>query len=492
MKQQKLTQSISLLLTAVILMMTVSCGSTETGNSTSEAQTVTSDSNAVEETAATDEPELPQKDMNGFILRTARPIDADFSWSNITFNVDEINGELLNDSMHSRNTELMEKYNFKFAETQLPGNANTDALVKSVAAGDDSYDINMVYDINISTVMTYVTTWDEIPYIQPDKPWWNPDATNTFCFSGKYYAVAGNYTLGYLSRAMCYLFNKRIYDSLGLNENIYRLVKDKQWTTDKFIEIAQKAKLDLNGDGTFDENDQYGVFGNNRAYMNTMLAGAGVSYVKKGENGLFEFALDKDTRGIGLLEKFISYSALDLDLNKGAAAYDIMPDKLFENGKALFHVQGLPHSIVGLRAMEDEFGIIPLPLADENQSQYYTTSYGSLAGLLPKTLNQERFENIGIIMEAMTYTTYKEIVPIYKEDLIKTKYSRDAESLEMLDIMFNTITFDPGTLLWCGSIADDICVNTFMKGNTDIVSYLTKKLPTYQKLIEDFNSSVSG
>jgi len=87
----------------------------------------------------------------------------------------------------------------------------------------------------------------------------------------------------------------------------------------------------------------------------------------------------------------------------------------------------------------------------------------------------------------MTRDTYTEIVPLYKEVLLKTKYSRDAESSEMLDIIFSTIQFDPGIVLWCASISDVICADLFMKGNNAVVSFLEKQKPVFDKLLNDFN-----
>ena len=170
--------------------------------------------------------------------------------------------------------------------------------------------------------------------------------------------------------------------------------------------------------------------------------------------------------------------------------HELIPDTLFESGQALFNVGGLPHTIEQLRSMEDEFGILPLPKADEAQAEYHTTAYGGVLSALPKTVPEERFEAIGLILEAMTRDTYTEIVPLYKEILLKTKYSRDAESSEMLDIIFSTIQFDPGIVLWCSSISDVICTDLFMKGNNAVVSFFEKKKPVFDKLLNDFNDTV--
>ena len=178
--------------------------------------------------------------------------------------------------------------------------------------------------------------------------------------------------------------------------------------------------------------------------------------------------------------------------NKGKMAYEIDPNGLFENGQALFHTQGMPHTIEQLRTMEDDFGILPLPKKDEAQSQYYSSSYGAVVCGLPRTIAADRLENFGILMETINKMTYTDILPEYKEVLLKSKYSRNAGSAEMIDIVFDSLFFDPGIVLWSGSLSDKIVQNIFMKNSTAVVSYLTSIAPVAEELIADFDAALEG
>ncbi len=91
----------------------------------------------------------------------------------------------------------------------------------------------------------------------------------------------------------------------------------------------------------------------------------------------------------------------------------------------------------------------------------------------------------------MTRRTQEAVVPQYKEVLLKNKLTRDEASADMLDIIFDSIVFDPGVVLWCGNISDKICADLFMKRNDAVVSYLEKNKPAFQKLIDAFNTAVS-
>ena len=483
MKLSKAIKITALLLTLAQLAVITACGGSDVPATTDETTDASEATTIADNTTAS----LPEKDMEGFALRISSVDPAELSWSNIAIVADEQNGDLLSDALYRRNSWLEETYNFKFEVTER---ANKSNMYSEVLAGDDLYDIYMIYDIQTASVIKACRSWNDLPYVDLTQAWWNPSATELFCIDGNQLLTAGDMTLTYISRAMCYLFNKEIYADMQKSENLYELAAEGKWTADRFFALAAEAVRDLNGDQVYNENDQYGVFGNPRAYYNTLMEGAGFKYVDRDENGTYTFGLHQNEAAINWIEKIVAFEAVNpnLSYNTGTLVYEIKPDTLFASGQALFHIQAMPHTIEQLRSMEDEFGILPLPKADEKQENYISPAYGGLLTALPKTLPEERLENVGLLLEAMTRMTYHDILPTYKEVLLKTKYSRDDESSAMLDIIFSEISFDPGIVLWCSNISDAICADIFMTGNSAVVSYLTQRAPIFQQYLDAFNN----
>ena len=436
-------------------------------------------------------PPLPEADLDGFTLRISNMEPSSMSWANIAI-LTEQDGTPVNDAIFQRNVELEETYNCVLNET-LQADRSTGYITNAVAAGSDDFDVCMVYDISAAEVVSSMLDWNLLSGPDYSRPWWNPDATGMFAIDGKLYYTAGNMTLGYLSRAMCYLVNRNLYADLGLEENLYELVRGGKWTQDRFLAMAVRGVMDTDGDGRFTAGDTYGVFGNPRAFLNTLMGGAGISYVERDETGSFVFRMSGNEAAVNLLQDAVRFMSANPNLyyNEGNVPYELIPDTLFSTGQALFHVQGLPHTIAQLREMEDDFGILPLPKRDESQSSYYAPSYGAALSGIPKTVPADRYENLGLLLEAMTRRTQETVVPQYKEVLLKNKLTRDEDSADMLDIIFGSIVFDPGIVLWCGDISDSICADLFMKRNDAVVSYLEKKTPAFQKLIDAFNAAVS-
>ena len=104
--------------------------------------------------------------------------------------------------------------------------------------------------------------------------------------------------------------------------------------------------------------------------------------------------------------------------------------------------------------------------------------------MLLRTVNPERYENIGTILEAMASYTYHEVLPVYKEIALKTKAARDNESAEMLDIIFNTICFDMAHNLE-SIVTKPLITATFCKKDSGAVaSTIEKNKKSIQKNLE--------
>jgi len=63
-------------------------------------------------------------------------------------------------------------------------------------------------------------------------------------------------------------------------------------------------------------------------------------------------------------------------------------------------------------------------------------SYNSTFLTVPKTQNDP--ERTGVILDALTYESYHDVLPIYYDVMVSQKGLRNEDSIEMLDIIYNT------------------------------------------------------
>jgi len=91
----------------------------------------------------------------------------------------------------------------------------------------------------------------------------------------------------------------------------------------------------------------------------------------------------------------------------------------------------------------------------------------------------------------MSYVTYRDVVPVYKEVALKTKTARDDDSAAMLDIIFDSIYFDFGTNILYGALLEStLLVDLWQsKSSSSIVSTVEKYLPKIEAFIEDLENA---
>lgn len=88
------------------------------------------------------------------------------------------------------------------------------------------------------------------------------------------------------------------------------------------------------------------------------------------------------------------------------------------------------------------------------------------------------------MLEILNYESYKTVIPAYYETALKTKYSRDAESSEMIDLIFASRKIDIGDSTLCGFIRDNFIYQMMKNDNRDLISTVAKNEKEITKRLE--------
>ena len=152
-------------------------------------------------------------------------------------------------------------------------------------------------------------------------------------------------------------------------------------------------------------------------------------------------------------------------------------------GRGLFDY-GAMALISDFRESETDFGILPYFKYDEAQQNYYTTAqdaYSTMSVMATST----HLSEVGIVFEEWNYRSYMDILPVYCEVVMKTRYLVDAESGMIFDLIRNSIKFDTGMVY--GSEIDNI--GTFTRsivrsGNNTFASKYKVQQKVYENKIK--------
>lgn len=462
----------ALMISPVIL---TSCGSSGKSSSDSAAASVVT----AQETTTELTDGLPDTDMNGFTLNMLHHNDEWLTWAKIQLSAKEENGELINDAIVARNRAIEERFHCTLNLALIKQTASV--FKNIVSAGDASYDIIFQYGLNVTGNAEFLSNFSELPYIDWDAEYWNPNATGVFKVGKVRLAAAGNLTLSYLSGSMCFLFNKVVYENFNVSEDFYGLADAGQWTSDKYFSAAKSVYSDLNGDGIVGKGDIVGTISQAKAYYNSMIIGAGFRYVTFDADHYPVFSLADDKAMLSFIQNIVDREKATPSIYPVTAemlAQSYYPnasqgnsEMSFINGESLFTVV-TPNGIEGanLREMEDDFGILPPPKRDESQDGYMTYANIGEIMTLPRSYDISRSEYIGMLLEAMSFYSQQHIVPAYKKTVLAVKLSRDIDSARMLDHIFSNIVFDYGTVVWESQITGPIITKYIMPRSDTLIS----------------------
>ncbi len=422
------------LLTAGNLTMISSCASGETADDPATAATVTeTEAETVSETETEPEWALPEKNFDGetvtFILRKT-PDD----WSADDVVATETNGTPVNDAVYTRNARIEEAYNVKLVGIDAPTDHSIyNAVMNSVLANDNAFDVSVSYQHDAVKFMLENAFMDlkEQEYLQLDQSWWNPFYSSNVSMMGKQFYALGDISRVYKLGVRCLFFNKDLAEDLQLG-NLYDLVRENKWDYDTFFSLASMGNLDLDGNGTMDAADQYGIQAQSSLSI-TLAMGGGLQLTGKDE-------ADKPLLTANNEQNLEILSRLSEAVNSNKSSIYTSDNWLntqtrFSENKVLFQAEVML-LIEALRASEVNVGILPMPKWDESQEYYisYLDAHCQNVYGIPVTCPNP--EKVSFVLEAMAQGSLDTLTTAFYDVCLNGKYIRDQESSDMLDIIF--------------------------------------------------------
>lgn len=445
---------------------------TDTNGTPAETETETL---SIYDEAAADLPTEKYQDKTFTILtreEVAFEIDAESS-----------SGEITNDAVYNRNRKIEETYGIRFATVPV-GNWDdvTSSLQASVTAGDHTYDLAGQVDFKVYAVVgnQLCGNWLDLPHVDLEKPWWANLVNDAATIGGKLFTAAGDIAITSILYSDCVFFNADLAESNGISvESLQNTVFDKKWTIDYFDALIADLYTDVNGDGVKDENDLYGFAVSPGNPSDGWLTAFGQGIVDVDKTGKITINLITD-KTISALEKMNRIHWEEQGVyNPGA--WDLEMARMIVNRNAVFTLGIFNDARTKLAAMEDDFGVLPYPMWDEAQGMYYTGANDQFTVLVfPIDTLASDYEYLGTILEALAIESAKTVRPAFYNSALKNRYSMDANTAQIIDIIMEGRRFD-----FSFQYGNDILVpymfrNQIIKKSNDIVSTYEKSQTTIE------------
>ena len=352
---------------------------------------------------------------------------------------EEETGDLVNDAVFQRNLAIEERYNLEFDMFVAEPGVGVGQIKTFVMSGDTTYQLYQSTQHNGMSAMIlndYFVNWNDLDAVKLENPYWNSKGVKNLGFNDRIYVMGGDLNLVTYNSTNAIFFNQKLFDDLGIDYP-YQDVYDMTWTIDKMIEINKQGYFDLNGDSEWDvKTDRLGYSGWGYENLYALYVGMGGQTVTQNEDGMPEFNLSTE-RNVKLIDKLI-------ELYDGKNAYcnftEYSIDKTaFREGRLLMDDSFIT-TLSWNRDSEFDIGIVPYPMLDEEQGEYFSRA-ANIAHLSYIPTTNTQLNETGIILEAMSIESYNKVRPTYYDITLSLKEAPDEESIDMVDIIIGSSSY---------------------------------------------------
>ncbi len=438
----------ALLLAALLIPTLIACG----GDGGKPASGTT----AAPETTVPEETE-PTHDENGFLLDEI-PEDTDFDGATVNilkwnhyeakdFNVEEENGEILNDALYNRNRSTEERLNVVLQFPEVTGRDNGAELMKAVQStvmsGLGAYDAlgcNSTRTANCAAAGLFINLYN-IDYLDFEKPWWSEKILKNAEIAGKVYFATGDITTSSIARIMGLFVNMDMFHEFNPSDDLLDIVIDGDWTLDKMLDSSKGVYADLNSNGAKDAEDRFAYASDSFQLMAPFTASGLKAVVQTEDGGLKISESSYGERANLLVEKMIGYMHGG---NEGFAIAKVDDRTVFNEYRVMFFsfvMRILDTATV--RDYEYELSFIPWPKFDAADDDYIIASSSTFSAFAVP-LDVKDADMSGAVLETLASEGYRQLTPALFEVCYKVKYNNDATNRQaaIFDIMRENRQYD--------------------------------------------------
>jgi len=456
----KIKQTLSVFLAAAMIAAPASLMTSCGGGGGANATTAVNASADAQSTASADP--LAGLGANDFGGKTFLFLDRnafDTHWETLDIYAENETGETLNDAVFKRNSMVQDRYNVVIQQSEIDESKFSSTVQKAVKAGSDDFQA-VNYPLSYVAALALqgaFTNFADLPVLDLSQPCWDSFVNRALTINSRGYFIEGDLNVGFNDASWLVMFNKKMAADLGLDDQ-YQNVADGTWTLDMMLQNSKLATKDLNGDGKLYETDQWGTC-DEYGCMYALYTSSGQRAFTKDANDLPVCAMDANTQQLTIMQNvwdFLHDQTAQITAEAYQSKYPTDPwtpveIDTFREGRALYYISPV-ESVKFMRDMNSDFGLLPVPKTDPNQSDYYNSIQYYNAEFISVPISNTDGEFTGTVLQAMGLASAGTVRTAYYDVQLKDKYARDNDSVNMLDYIFKNRIVDLGIAFdWGGS-----------------------------------------
>ena len=323
-----------------------------------------------------------------------------------------------------------------------------------------------------------------------ENPWWDQTYVDTYSIRKNngtmtLYTTIGDFALSSFSATHAIIVNKDVLATSPVQDDIYELVRNKEWTMDKFMEFIINTAQESSGNSElhWSEGDIMGWVRTAHATHGLHVA-SGLSIIENNDGVLSPAVGNHLTEWSTAMETAIA--VWDTQGSETISYVDV--EEALSSATTLFGSE----VIDVLERMKDtenvSVGLLPYPLYSESQENYahYVDNHIYVYAV-PTSVSNPTV--MGEFLEVYAFHSKYLVRPAWI-DAYAYEYCNDADSAEMLEIILDTRTYDPGYLWWsqCESSFSGFISND----QNEVTRWNDRNAATIQNDINTFVEKISS
>ena len=452
---KKTARYLALILAALtILPCLVACADTTEPNDDTTAAIASTEAPAA--TTAEEVTTESPYDENGY-LKSSLPDELDFGGAEVTilwwndveqpeFFVENTNGELINDAIWQRNTNVEAKMGVKLNWIDIKGQYNSDGqnyanhVGNAYSSGSDLYDIMSAHSrtMALTAMYGYCADMMKLEHLDFEKPWWPEVMLDTATINESLYFVTGDVSTNSIHQMYAIFYNKDLIKNYSSLVEPSTHVDNGDWTMETLFTMTSGLYNDLNNNQKADKDDFFG-FTSLNWHFDAIYYGCGMTMLEK----------DPDTtKLLKVADDWTSEKAISLGasvgewIKKGDAYLDSNNyANIFINGNTLL-VMARHHDIASKIADAGfKYGIVPMPKYDKDQEKHITC-VGNPVSLYSIYALSKDANRAAAVLECWASEAYRTTTPAVFETTFKLRLSESSTESRMYDLIRSGVTFD--------------------------------------------------
>lgn len=409
---------------------------------------------------------------------------------------EDVQSDTINEAVHDRNVYVEETYGVSIEAKWAERDEIPVEIEKGISAGlpvCDAAETGLSFFSALADKGYLADLNSMSQYLDMSQPWWDQNSRSALSLGGALYVATGDIMITDKMATWAISFNRDMITDNNL-ESPYDLVDSYTWTYDKMYEMASAVS-----DAEFHEKGDYfnTTWGICSQLSNSysLWFGCGNTIFVKNENDL----PTANTLTESAYDAMMDIATMQFDKNVTVLAQDIQgvsdqyfegTIKIFQTGHSLFFV-GSVTMIEWLREYDMDFGILPLPMANDSQRSYYSAVSNTMSCALavPKYVDytQEDFDFVGIILQALGCESTATLLEAYYDKTLTYRGLRRPEDQRMLDLTFDGRVYDLSLLFsWADALLGEIQGATTEGKIKRLKSYYDSYANSINKKVNDY------